>query len=319
MSTPQDVGSETDHRHEEEIATVRAMIVAVKAEIREIEAEMEDVKFDPPDHRRPGLENKELTLHEELVKLLRELNTLLTKGSQASGTPFGAKTIELAMPDFLRGMEITRACITFDSEESFMRYLRNIGSPGLLLVDEQEEKLMVNSFAQLVPGAVYTDSLYYYEDALDSVIGKQRHDEYEYEDEDELTKAPTLCVPHAESDQEDKHMQLTSDIKIADHNVVDKGQDVTCVGLHKTQAKGAKLVKEVPKRYEEFAKLPNELPPAVMPAFKEKQPMPERQMPEAVLRPQRACTDIKVVQFHSSGHATQLMSRVGAAGRLLRF
>ncbi|KAJ9531346.1 hypothetical protein QJQ45_006798 [Haematococcus lacustris] len=289
MSKAQDVGSGTDH-HEMEIAAVRAKIVAVKAEIREIEAEMEDVKFDYPDQRRPGLELTlhELTLHEELVKLLRELNTLLTKGSQASGTPSGAKTIELAMPDFLR-------------------------------VDEQEKKLMVNRFAQLVPGAVYTDSLYYYEDALDSVIGKQRHHQYEYEDEDELIKAPTLCVAHAESDQEDSHMQLTSDIKIADHNVVDKGQDATCVGLHETQAKGAKLVKEVPKRYEEFAKLPNELPPAVMPAFKEKQPMPERQVPEAVLRPQRACTDMKVVQFHRSGHATQVMSRVGAAGRLLRF
>jgi hypothetical protein len=73
-------------------------------------------------------------------------------------------------------------------------------------------------------------------------------------------------------------------------------------------------VKEIAERCEELAKLPNELPLVVRPAF-----MVERPEPEAEPRIQKACTDLKVVRFQRSGLAIQVVNRMGAAGRLLRF
>ncbi|KAJ9511627.1 hypothetical protein QJQ45_007370 [Haematococcus lacustris] len=198
------------------------------------------------------------------------------------------------------------------------KYLRNEQCGGLILVNEEEiEPLVVDRFAQLEPGATYTTSLPYYKEALSSVLGEARH--LQQSREDEFGKALTLYAQRAEPDQgyelrEDLRMQLTSDKKIAEHDVVVLGKDKAYVGSHKTHAKGAKPVKEIAQRCKELAKLPNKLPAIVMPAF-----MVERPEPEAELKIQKACKDLNVVRFHRSGHAIIVMNSMGAVGRLQRF
>lgn len=71
-------------------------------------------------------------------------------------------------------------------------------------------------------------------------------------------------------------------------------------------------VKEIAERCEELAKFPNELPAIVKPAFMVERPEPE-------FRIQKACTDFKVLRFRRSGNAIQVVSRMGAAGRLSRY
>lgn len=74
-------------------------------------------------------------------------------------------------------------------------------------------------------------------------------------------------------------------------------------------------VKEIALRCEELAKLPNELPAIVKPAF-----MAERVETGAESRVQRACNDLQVMRFCRSGRAIHVVqSRVGASGKLLRF
>ncbi|GFH32659.1 uncharacterized protein HaLaN_31913 [Haematococcus lacustris] len=224
----------------------------------------------------------------------------------------------MVIPPVLHGNDIKRFRLTFHGEESFEKYLRNVQCGGLILVNEEEiEPLVVDRFAQLVPGATYTTSLPYYKEALSSVLGEARH--LQQSREDEFGKALTLCAQRAEPDQgyvlrEDLRMQLTSDRKIAEHAVVVLGKDKAYVGSHKTHAKGAKPVKEIAQRCKELAKLPNKLPAIVMPAF-----MVEHPEPDAELRIQKACKDLKVVRFHRIGHAIKLMNGTGAVGRLQRF
>ena len=69
-------------------------------------------------------------------------------------------------------------------------------------------------------------------------------------------------------------------------------------------------VEEVAERCKELTKLPNEWPAIVKPAF-----MVERPDPASEFRIQKACKDLNVVQFRRSGHAIQVVSRMGAAGR----
>lgn len=47
--------------------------------------------------------------------------------------------------------------------------------------------------------------------------------------------------------------------------------------------------------------------------------MVERPEQGAESRVQEACKDLKVVRFQRSGRAIQVVNRMGAAGRLLRF
>ncbi|KAJ9530045.1 hypothetical protein QJQ45_023326, partial [Haematococcus lacustris] len=252
-----------------------------------------------------------------LLSLLLQI-VLYVADITSSGTPLEAKTVSMVIPPVLHGNDIKRFRFTFHGEESFAKYLRNEQCGGLILVNEEEiEPLAVDRFAQLVSGATYTTSLPYYKEALSSVLGEARH--LQQSREDEFGKALTLYAQRAEPDQgyelrEDLRMQLTSDKKIAEHDVVVLGKDKAYVGSHKTHAKGAKPVKEIAQRCKELAKLPNKLPAIVMPAF-----MVERPEPEAELRIQKACKDLKVVRFHRSGHAIKVMNSMGAVGRLQRF
>ena len=77
-------------------------------------------------------------------------------------------------------------------------YLRCIQCGGLILVDEQETKLVVNSFAQLVPDAIYTHSLSSKEDFA-RVLGETRH--LQQSRQDEFARALTDYAQHAEPDQ----------------------------------------------------------------------------------------------------------------------
>ena len=77
-------------------------------------------------------------------------------------------------------------------------YLRCNQCGGLILVDEQETKQVVNSFAQLVPGAIYTHSLSSKE-AFARVLGEIRH--LQQSREDEFARALIDYAQHAEPDQ----------------------------------------------------------------------------------------------------------------------
>ncbi|KAJ9520844.1 hypothetical protein QJQ45_014043 [Haematococcus lacustris] len=79
-------------------------------------------------------------------------------------------------------------------------YLKNEQCGGLILVDEEAiEPLVIDRFAQLVPGAIYTTSLLCYNEALYSVVGEARH--LQHSREDEFGKALTLYAQRAEPDQ----------------------------------------------------------------------------------------------------------------------
>ena len=77
-------------------------------------------------------------------------------------------------------------------------FLRCMQCGGLIPVDEQETKLVVNSFAQLVPGAIYTHSLSSKE-AFARVLGETRH--LQQSREDEFARALTDYAQNVEPDQ----------------------------------------------------------------------------------------------------------------------
>ncbi|GFH07502.1 hypothetical protein HaLaN_02313 [Haematococcus lacustris] len=153
MSMPRDVCPEAEHP-EVEISKVRAKIVTVEAEILEVKAEIMKVKADPSSQLRPGLEKEKQILREELVELRKKENILL--GTKPSGTSPVCNSCT-AHASVMLAISTSHAYVTFDGDESFKEYLRNEQCGGLVLVKEGEPKLLVvNSFAQLVPGAIYT-------------------------------------------------------------------------------------------------------------------------------------------------------------------
>jgi hypothetical protein len=77
-------------------------------------------------------------------------------------------------------------------------YLKSMQCGGLILVDEQETKLVVNCFAKLVPDGIYTYPLISKE-AFARVLGEVRH--LQQSREDEFARALTDYLQHAEPDE----------------------------------------------------------------------------------------------------------------------
>ena len=77
-------------------------------------------------------------------------------------------------------------------------YLRSVQCGGLISVDEQETKVVVNNFAHLEPDVIYTHSMSSKE-AFARVLGEVRH--LQQSREDEFARALTDYAQHDEPDQ----------------------------------------------------------------------------------------------------------------------
>jgi len=228
-------------------------------------------------------------------------------------TPSTPKTIDIIIPPVLHGDEPDSVTVTFYDDGQLLEYLRSNQVVGLKEVTQGSKK-MVREVAELDPSITYTHAPSSKE-AFARILGEARH--LQQAREDELGRAMLAHLKSVEPHEgyelkEDLRLQLASDGKVREDDVVIVGKSKAWIGSHKTYAKGAKPVVEVAARAKDLANISTQLPAQVLPAF-----MVERVDADAERSISKACKDLHVLRFHRSGHAIKVVSRMGAAGRQL--